>query len=266
MGTRSRLLAASVALALLGAPALVGTSAAAAPDPSKGSVSIRVANPAVIAGDPVRFSGVVKPRRAGLKLRLQEKLGSRWRSLGTTTTRAGGRYQISTTQEFGGVYQYRVVRLPWLTNSKHSRLVTVHAYVWNDVSDMLATGDFDSGVQFPDLESIDGVRYQRPITIDADSQGSVQGGFFQVGLTGLNCLAFDATVGALDRNAAGSRVGIEVKGDGVRLAKAGYAPGESEHLTLDVRGVSTLRVEGQVLVAGPQGRLGLGTPRMLCAS
>ena len=266
MGTRPRLLAATISLALLGAAALTGPSTAAAPDPSKGSVSIKVANPLVLAGDPVRFSGVVTPKRAGLKVRLQKRVGSGWRSLAQTRTTAGGRYRLSDAQEFGGTYQYRVVRLPWLTSSAKSRVVTVQAYVWNAVSDMVQPGDWDSGVQFPDLESIDGVLYQDPIVMDADSQGTVDGGFFEVDLAGLGCAAFDTTAGAVDNNAGGSRVGIEVKADGASLKKRSFAPGESEQLILDVRGADVLRVESQVVLAGPQGKLGLGNPRMLCAS
>lgn len=266
MGTRPRLLAATLTLALLGAGALTGPSTAAAPDPSKGRVSINVANPVVLTGDPVRFSGVVSTKRAGLKVRLQKKVGSGWRSLAQTRTTSGGRYRLSDVQEFGGTYQYRVVRLPWLTSSAKSRVVTVTSYIWNDVSAMLKEGDFDSGVQFPDLESIDGVRYQSPIVMDADSQGTVDGGFFEVDLAGLNCAAFDATAGAVDNNAVGSEVGIEVKADNAVLEKDTYLLGESEHLILDVRGADVLRVESQVVRPGPQGKLGLGNPRMLCAS
>jgi hypothetical protein len=263
MGTRSRLLAASVALALLGAPALVGTSAAAAPDPSKGSVSINAA-PAVIVGDPVRFTGVVRPRQAGLKVRLQQRLGGSWKSLGQTRTKAGGRYQLSATQPEGGAYQYRVVRLPWLTTSTHSRTVTVMAYGWTDVNTRVAPGAVN--VEQWDPARINGVDYPNSLTIDADSQGDPDEGFFEVDLAGLRCAALDATFGAPDLNAPSSVVGARVKVDGTVIHDDTYQHGESEHLVLDVRGADRLRVEGRIVQAGPQGDLGIGNPRLLCAS
>lgn len=263
MGTRSRLLAASVALTLLGAPALVGPSAAAAPDPSKGSVSIK-APAASIVGDPVRFTGVVKPLRAGLKVRLQQKLGSSWKSLGQTRTTAGGRYQLSTTQPEGGVYQYRVIRLPWLTTSKHSRTVTVSAYAWTDVNNILEPGAVN--VAPLDPARIDGVNHPNSLSIDADSQGDPNEGFFEVGLVGLRCAAFVTTFGALDLNAQDSEVGVRVKADGTVIHDDTYKHGESEQVVLDIRGADRLRVEGRIAKPGPQGDLGVGTPQLLCAS
>jgi len=264
MGRRPRLLAATVTLALLGAPALVGPSSAA-PDPSKGSVSVSAPSAALV-GDPIVFKGRVKPNQAGLKVGLQRRVGSGWKNVSQTRTKDGGHYRLAGSVDFGGVYKFRVIRLPWLTTSAKSRTVTVAAYVWNDVNSMLQEGDYDSGVQFPDTESIDGVSYQTPIVIDADSQGTTEGGFFEVDLDGLNCAAFDTTAGALDGNAVNSEVGLEVNADSAVIEDDTYLLGESEHLTLDVRGVSVLRVEGQVVLPGPQGKLGLGNPRMLCAS
>ena len=265
MGSRSRLLTAALAAVLAGTPALVGATATAAPDPSKGSVSVKVSATQVLAGTQVRFTGVVKPRRAGLKVRLQQRLGNGWKSLGKTKTTSGGRYSLAAVPDEGGLFKYRVIRLPWLTNSAHSRTVTVTSYQWTNVNNIIEPGSVN--VSPLDPASIDGVDYPNSLGIDADSQGHPDGGFFEVALSAeARCAAFDATVGALDGNAVGSRVGSKISVDGDVVSDASYAKGESEHLTLPLIGASRLRVEGLVVLEGPQGDLGIGTPRLLCAS
>lgn len=267
MGIHTRLLTATLAIALLGLPASAGPATAQrGTDPSVGSISVSVAHPAVLVGQPIVFRGVVKPRRAGLPVRLQRKVGSGWKSLSTTRTTSRGRYRLASTVEFGGAYQFRVIRLPWLTNSVRSRTVRVTAYVWNDVNSMVQPGDYDGGVSFDEDADIDGTTYPNSTVIDADSLGTTEGGYFEVGLEGLNCAVLDVVVGALDGNAPNSEVGAEVSLDGEVVAEGTYNLGESERLTLDVRGASRLRVEGSVVVEGLFGRLGLGTPRLLCAS
>jgi hypothetical protein len=265
MGTRSRLLTATVTLALLGATALVGPSTAAAPDPSKGSVSVNAPS-AVLVGDPIVFKGRVRPLRAGLKVGLQRKVGTGWKNVARTRTTSGGRYRLTGSVGLGGTYQFRVIRLPWLTNSVKSRVVTIGAYAWNNVSSMLKEGDF-TGLTVKDAPlHIDGTTYPNSIGIDADSLGHPDGGFFSVDLEGLGCAAFDATLGGQDDSAADSVVGAKVRLDGVEKAGGSYGPDDSERVTLDVRGADVLRVEGLVVNEGPYGDLGVGTPRLLCAS
>ena len=74
------------------------------------------------------------------------------------------------------------------------------------------------------------------------------------------------TLGALDGNAGDSQVGARVSLDGTQVAGGTYQPGQAERLVLDVRGADRLRVEGLVVKEGPNGDLGVGTPRLLCAS
>jgi hypothetical protein len=271
MGRRARLLTGSIVIGLIGGAlgsAAPGATAGSAPDPSVGSVSVTVANPAVLAGQPVRFRGVVKPRRAGLRVGLQERVGGGWKNIGSTRTTAEGRYRLTATPDFGGIYKYRVIRLPWLTTSARSRIVTVTSYEWASVETFVEDGDWDvNAVTFEQTASIDGVTYPNSTVIDADSLGTTEGGYFDANLVGLGCAAFDATFGAMDGNAADSEVGAKVRAvGGAVLEEDSYALGESEHLTLDVRGVNRLRVEGLVVKPGPFGRLGIGTPRVLCAS
>lgn len=268
MGNRSRLLTAVLALAVLSTPALADASTArAAPDPSKGSVTVKVSATNVLAGTQVRFTGVVRPKRAGLAVRLQQRLGSGWKSLGNTKTTAGGHYSLATVPDEGGQFQYRVIRLPWLTNSAHSRTVTVRSYQWIDVNDAVLDGDYGGQVAFDQPAAIDGTSYPHSITLDADSQGDPDEGYFEVAMNAdARCAAFEATVGALDGNAAGSKVGSKISLDGEVASNASYNKGESEHLVLDLQGVAVLRVESKVVLVGPQGDLGIGTPRLLCAS
>lgn len=261
MGTRTRVLGAALALVVSGAGALVGGQAAAAPDPSKGTVSIK-APAAGIVGEPIVFKGRLSVHRAGLKVGLQRKVGSGWKSVSQARTNATGRYQLSGTVQLGGVYQWRVVRLPWLTTSAKSRVVTVPTYAWVNVNslitDKVGLGDVDKPL------SIAGTSYPHSFSIDADSQGDPDGGYFAVDLEGHGCAAFETTLGGLDDNAAASVVGGKVLLDGEQAAGGTYSPTQSDHVLLDVRGADLVRVEGYVAKEGPEGSLGVGTPRLLC--
>ena len=270
MGTRSRLLTALLALALAGALALVTPTATAkpkkTPDPSKGSVTLKAPSVALV-GSPIVFTGVVKPKRARLGVQLQRKVGSGWKVVANARTKAGGRYRVAGTVDFGGIDKFRVVRTPWLTTSVHTRTATVAAYVWNDVNHMVDVDDFDkNAVTFGRDIDMAGARYRDSIVIDADSQGDSQGGWFEVDMTGLRCAALDVTAGGLDGNDPSSEVGLRVSLDGKQVAGGTYQRGQTERLVLDVRGADRLRVEGLVVKEGLNGDLGLGTPRLLCAS
>lgn len=262
MGTRTRLLGAALTVVLVGAPALAAPASAQRVDPSKGSISIST-SPVAIVGDPMTFKGTVSLKRAGIAVGLQRKVNGGWKNVAKGKTTSGGKYRLSGSVEFGGIYQFRVIRLPWLTSSAKSRTVTVDVYEWQRLDE---ADSFDDGASFDQPASIGGVGYPHSILMDADSQGVVDGGFFQVDLTDLNCAALDTQTGALDGNAANSKVGLEVKLDGSAIADKTYELGDSEHLTLDLRGGTTLRVESHVVLAGPQGKVGLGSPRLLCAS
>jgi hypothetical protein len=228
-------------------------------------VSIKPSATAVLAGQQVRFTGVVSLKRAGLAVRLQQRLGGAWKNLGRTRTTTGGRYSLAAVPDEGGLFKYRVIRLPWLTNSAHSRTVTVQSYQWVDVNNIIEPGAVNVTPLNP--ARIDGVDYPNSLSIDADSQGHPDGGFFEVSMNAdARCAAFVATMGALDGNAEGSRVGSKISLDGDVASDASYLKGESEQLVLDLQGVARLRVEGLVVLEGPQGSLGVGTPRLLCAS
>lgn len=265
MGTRSRLLVAALSVVLAGSLALIGPASANKADPSKGKVGINT-SPVAIVGTPMTFKGVVRPKRAGLKIGLQRKVGNSWKNVAQGKTAAGGRYTLRGSVEFGGIYQFRVIRLPWLTNSATSRVVTVDVYEWQRLDD--ADSYSVDGVSFDQPAAIGGVTYPNSVWMDADSQGSTQGGFFQLDLTGLNCAALVTQAGALEggQTAANAKVGLLVKLDGTTLADKTYSLGDSEELVLDLRGGTTLRVESLVKQPGPTGKVALGSPKLLCAS
>jgi len=136
-------------------------------------------------GSPIVFKGVVRPKRARLGVQLQRKVQGGWKAVANARTRAGGKYTVKGTVGFGGIYQFRVVRTPWLTTSVHTRTATVAAYVWNDVNHMVDTDDFDkNAVTFARDVDMAGTRYASSIVIDADSQGDSQGGWFEVDMAG----------------------------------------------------------------------------------
>jgi hypothetical protein len=76
----------------------------------------------------------------------------------------------------------------------------------------------------------------------------------------------DATIGALDGNTEGPEVDARIVGDGAVLAERSFGVGESERITLDIRGDLLVRVDTVDLEPVVARDLGVGTPRVLCAS
>lgn len=264
MGNRARLLTVTLALGLLTAGLTSESSAKTDPAPTPESISVSASRPVLLVGQQTRISGAVKPRNAYAPLGLQRKVTGGWKNVARTEPNARGRYRFTVQPRTGGVFRYRVIELPWRSDSARSATVSVTAYRWRDVNTVIDA--YEGVASFADPATIDGATYPRSIVIDADSQGEFQGGYFEVDLVGRRCAAFDATVGALDGNAEGSEVGVEVRADTDLIAEDSYMLGDSERLTLDVRGADRLRVDAVVVVEGPQGELGVGTPRLLCAS
>lgn len=268
MGTYRRLCLTALAVAVAGAGALAGPSATAgAPAAaSAATISISVTKPAVIVGQPTLVRGQVRPARATTRVMLQQKVTGGWKNLAQQRVADHGRYRFRVAPKVGGVSRYRVIRLPWRTSGTlTSRTVSVTAYRWIEVT-TAATGwlEWDGLSSYGEPAAIDGTTYPASIVIDA--AGQTEGGYVEMDLRGHHCAGLDMTLGALDDNGEGSEILSRVRFDGGLIRQDTYGLGDSDHLTLDVREVSLVRVEAFVTDDGPASYFGIGTPRLLCAT
>ncbi len=267
MGTR-RLLLTALALTLAGAGALPASSAAAEIAPARGaSISISVTEPAVFVGQRTVVKGRIRPAKASTRVMLQQKVSGGWKNLSRQQVTATGGYRFKVAPKTGGLTRYRVIRLPWrTTGTLSSRTVRVTAYRWIDLTTTLTSWlDWDGVTSFGEPAAIDGVTYPDSIVIDA-TQAAGAGGYVEIDLGGHRCVGFDATLGAIDDNAAGSQISTEIRYDGGLIREDSYGLGDSDHLTLDVRDVTLLRVNASVADDELEAYFGIGTPRVLCAT
>lgn len=257
----------ALALTLAGVGALTGPPAAAEVSRAPAaSISISVTTPAVVVGQKAVVKGRVTPAKASTRVMLQQKVSGGWKNLSRQGVTANGGYRFKVAPDAGGTFRYRVIRLPWRPNGTlTSRTVSVTAYRWIDVTTTVSNWVEWEGLSgFGEPADIDGVTYPDSIVIDA--AGEPGGGYIEIDLAGHRCAAFDATLGALDDNGEGSEILTEVKFDDGLIRDDTYGVGDSEHLTLDVRDVTTLRVNAFVTDDGPASFFGIGTPRLLCAT
>jgi hypothetical protein len=259
-----------LALALAGAGAVSALPAAAdAPAaPRRASITVTVTKPAVIIGQQTVVKGRVAPARASTRVMLQQRVDGGWKSLSQQRVNANGGYRFGVAPARGGTLRYRVIRLPWRpAGTPASRTVAVTAYRWIDVTTTVANwADWDGLTGFGDPATIDGATYPGSIVIDATAGGADQGGYVELDLGGHRCAAFEATLGALDDNAQASEIGSEVTYDGHPVREDSYGVGDSDHLTLDVRDVSLLRIAASVADDELEAYFGIGSPRLLCAT
>ncbi len=261
------LLVATLALALAGAGALAGPSATAGvPAGPKASISVNVTKPALIVGQQTAVKGRVRPAQASTRVMLQQKVSGGWKNLSRQRVKANGGYRFKVAPKTAGTLRYRVIRLPWRTHGTlSSRTVALTAYRWIDLTTTASNwAEWDGLSSFGDPATIDGVSYPDSIVIDAS--GQPQGGYLQIDLGGRRCAGFDATLGALDDNDEGAEVIARVRFNGGLIRQDTYGAGDSQHLTLDVRDVTTLRVEAFVVDDELAAFFGIGTPRLLCAT
>ncbi len=267
MRTKSRLLAASVAIALLGVPAVAGSSTAGAVGSGqRASISVSVSKPLLILGQRTRISGVVKPRARGVRVALQRKFSSGWGVLAAKKTNGRGEYAFRVEPTAAGIVSYRAVRLSRRGEiTMRSAKVTVSTYIWHNVNDLNIT-DSDNVNDFDASALMAGNNYPRSILLDADDTAEEDDGpGFIVVDTKRRCAAFTAFLGALDDNTAGTMVRGKVTGDDEVLSDETYAVGAFDTLVLDIRGFSEVRVDAVDVQQDVKRGLGVGTPMMLCA-
>jgi hypothetical protein len=263
MGNRARLLTVTLVLGLLSSGGTSGASAKTDAEHPLRSISIGASKPVILVGQQTRIGGAVTPRKIGVRLALQQKVTGGWKNLARASTNVRGKYRFTVQPPKGGVFRYRVIKLPWRTDSARSATVRLTVYEWHRIDGLVVDTDY---ADFDTDSEIAGTTYPNSVELDADTGSDDppdEPGFFVVDAN-KQCAVLDTTVGALDGNTEGTEVDVRVSGDGAALATGTYALGESDRLTLDIRGVSLLRVETFDVEEGVDRALGVGTPRVLC--
>ncbi len=267
MASTSRLLAATVTFALLGVPAVSGSSSAAdRVAAERASLSASAKSPELILGQGTRIFGAIKPGTRGVTVALQRKFASGWGVLAARKTNGQGKYSFKVEPTAPGIASYRTVRLNRLGEvNLRSKKVRVTTYQWHHVTELNITDN--AGVTDFDVPaSIGGASHPRSILLDSDAiaEEPTEAGFFVVD-TQRRCAAFATVLGALDDNTPGTVVRGTVTGDDDVLSDQTYEVGAFDALILNIRGVSRVRVDTVAVEQDVTRGLGVGTPMMLCA-
>jgi hypothetical protein len=227
---------------------------------------VSVTKPAVIVGQRTVVRGRVTPAKASTRVALQQRVTGGWKNLSQQRVGAKGSYRFGVAPRTAGTLRYRVIRLPWRpSGTVSSRTVAVTSYRWIDVTTTVTNWvTWENASAYGDPATIDGVTYPGSIVLDPTAEA--QGGWVEIDLAGRRCAGLETTIGALDDNAPGSEVDTEISFDGGLIRQDTYAVGEADHLVLDVRDVRELRVSATVVDNGPEAYLGIGAPRLLCAT
>ena len=264
MRRTSRVLAATVTLALLGVPGGVASTSVAG-SPPQTSITTHVSRPLLILGQATRVFGEVEPRERGVRVALQRKLSSGWVVVAVQKSNGRGKYAFKVEPTTAGRVAYRSVRLTRTGEIlQRSAKVVVTTYRWHNVTDLNTTEDGANVFDGP--ASIGGTSYPHSIVLDSDDTAQEEDGPGFVAIdTTRRCAALTAVMGALDGNTAGTIVRSKVTGDVDVISDKTYAVGVSETVLLDVRGYSEVRIDTVAVQQNVERRLGVGTPRMLCA-
>ncbi|MBF4766774.1 hypothetical protein ISU10_03210 [Nocardioides agariphilus] len=75
----------------------------------KRRVSVRIADTTIFRGRSIKFSGVIKPRDAGVRVSAQHKTRSGWQTIAKGITRTGGKYSLAPRAGSAGKWLVRVV-------------------------------------------------------------------------------------------------------------------------------------------------------------
>lgn len=241
------------------APATAAEARAAKPTwKVTASVNLRT----VVAGeDKVVVRGKVKPRAAGQKVVLQQRLEKqkRWAKSGTTRIKKNGTYKLTDQPTAGGMREYRVLK-PGTDGRRKavSKTLDVTVYAWQDLTTSF-TGPRLAVHSFS-IVSIGTRAYSSSIEhVEAETPGFAE---FTLGRL---CTSLEATYALTDASETGSTGSVQVSTDGTARYAAPFTVGTVAEPVIDLTGVYRLRFDLASSVT-PRAHTAVATPRVLCAT
>ncbi|WP_157559136.1 hypothetical protein [Nocardioides sp. Soil774] len=259
--------AAVASLGLVSMAPVVTAASAPAPEVHKSAAAFKVIaaidKTEVVAGeDMVRITGRVRPKAAGQKVFLQQRLDgtTRWKKSGTATIKPSGRFVLKDgpSANHAGVRFYRVLK-PAADGVKAatSRELQLDVWAWYDLTSWLSAGAH-SGVLLDSYTQFGAEGYSSSLVQEtAGTPGYVE---YTLGkkvrsLRGTYALTDDSTTGA-----SGS---VKVSVDGTAVVTHPLVTGTIvKDYVLDVTNAFRIRFD-LVGSATPAGRSAVGEPQVL---
>lgn len=255
---------AAVSLALVSMAPVVSAAPAPAPEARQSLSAFKVVasinRTEVVAGeDTVRITGRVKPKAAGQKVILQQRLDgtTRWKKSGTAKVKPSGRFVFKDDPSRAGVRFYRVLK-PAADGVKAgtSRELQLDVWGWYNLTYLMAGAH--SGI----LLDVDTQFGAEPYYDSLVLQTAGTPGYVEYTL-GKKVRSLRATYALTDDSTTGASGSVTVSVDGTAVVTHPLATGTvvKDHV-VDVRNAFRVRFDF-VGSATPAGRSAVGNPQML---
>jgi hypothetical protein len=267
---KARMLACLATVAMGGVAAAPAVSAAPAtvtrPQLTLTPYTVTMATPvaSMTLGKTMKVTGVVKGAGAS-KVTLYQRNGTRWDPW-ISAKLVNGRYTLNYKPVSAGAH---IIRVYTPATTKHraaaSPSKTITVYKWHFLSDFADTSRtvaVQRWASLGDVVGINGHTYiHTPWTWD-QYQGLT--GFVEYNLSRA-CLAFQATAGLTDESSSTGASQLEVQTDGVQDWAKTMTLGQSQNLSISVRGGLRLRLQTTVVTTS-DGMLksAFGDARVIC--
>lgn len=204
--------------------------------------------PWIISGGHVRIKGMVSPHPAGLQVKLQQRDGTGWVTVGNTKAvdTAGAFSFIATASKLGDT-SFRVVTPNDSSDVGASTSVPVRVLHWVDLMSFPqfldaipdpGDGDFNNGPMVSD-----GVHYTDSVTLDPGCYNQWAGTAWIDYPLYKKYEGFTATVGIGDGVPVGSTATFSLIGAGKKLASGSLTVGMKQKINVSLAGVYRLRFE-----------------------
>ena len=257
--------AAVASLGLVSMAPVVTAASAPAPEVHKSAAAFKVIaaidKTEVVAGeDTVRITGRVRPRAAGEKVFLQQRLNgsNKWTKSGKATIKPSGRFVLTDEPSRAGTRSYRVLKpASDGLRAATSREMQLDVWAWERLT--WRTTGANAGVAVDVATTIGAVGYYDSLVL----QTSGRAGYVEYTL-GKKCRSLRATYALTDDSTTGAWGAVTVSVDGVAKVTHQLATGTviTDHV-IDVRDAFRIRFD-LTGTATPAGRSAVGSPEVLC--
>lgn len=261
--TRSTLIAAALTAVLPLTVAPTITAQAEAPSERRAASYVVKASinrtTAIAEEDTVKIRGRVKPRAAGEKVVLQQRLAGnkRWKTSGTTRIKPDGRFKLSDHPSTPGVRYYRVVKPASGTIARGvSEQLELQVWAWEKVTSR-PRGAF-ANISFAGVMIATESYHSSISNIQPDAASYIEY------TLGRKCRSLRATYALNDTSESGSTGHVQVSADGAPLVTHALEVGTViEDSVLDMTDVFRLRFDLSS-TSTPRGFAAIGDPEVLC--
>ena len=242
-----------VALPVAAVLAFVPTGAGA---PQANRIAVTTV-PWTVVGTHVGVKGTVTPHPAGLQVRLQQRKGTGWLTVGAGQVRADGSFALVTQPDRVGIATYRVVGANFTGESDRVPVRVLHWVYVGSVPGFAYAPPISGEVTLDPIKSA-GVNYQHPVSMDAGCYNQWGGDAWVDYDLARQYELFTATVGLDDAAPAGSTATYNlIGGDGRKLASGSLVMGSATKIHVSVAGEYRLRL--RVNVPDPYNAAGCST-------